>query len=42
MRHNKDDLFKDDKTKMTKRPDQNKDNSKDDNFGQDEAMASLG
>ena len=42
MQHNKDDFLKDDKKKLTKRPDQNKENDKDDNFGQDEAMAFSG
>ena len=42
MQHNKDDFRKDDKKEATKRPDQSKENDKDDNFGQDEAMAFSG
>ena len=42
MQHNQDDFSKDDKTNWTKGPDQKENNDKDDNFGQDEAMALSG
>ena len=42
MKHNQDDFSKDGKTNWIKRPDQKENNDKDDNFGQDEAMALPG
>ena len=42
MQHNQDDFSKDDKKSGIKGPDQKENNDKDDNFGQDEAMALPG
>ncbi len=42
MQHNQDDSSKDDQKKWIKGPDQMENNNKDDNFGQDEAMALPG
>ena len=42
MQHNQDKFSKDDKKNRAKGPDQKENNDKDDNFGQDEAMALLG
>ena len=42
MQHNQHDFSKDDRKKWIKGPDQTENNDKDDNFGQDEAMALPG